>query len=819
MPRPGAVARPGVMAALMETQVQEYQRICPVCETSNPPDQPLCACGASLASVDFTLKTSPAAMPEVVPAVAPSAATLVCPYGDCAQPNPPGTERCLYCNRPLRETAPGQGASHRFTLPQALRDDYRIVEDFPASGSEADLLLVESRHNGERLVAKLYRKGVQPDSALLARLSQNPAGHVVRLITYGQSDGYTYELMEYCPHGTLRQILDSGPQPRERLRRMVAEMAAGVSEIHAQRILHRDLKPENFLVRASDPLQLALTDFGIASLRQATQHFTTLARSVKYAAPEALTGMLDEKADWWSLGMIMLEAATGQHPFDGLSDQVINHHLATRPLDVSSVFDDDLRKLCRGLLLRDPKRRWGGAEVARWLDGDVTLQAPEESQNTASVRPYRIGTAECTTAAGLALALARNWEDGSKDLKRGDIGAWLTEQLNDRNLARKLQDILDLRGVSDSYRLLRFLLAAAPDMPAVWRGKPASREAIIDMARTAAAGDKEAQEWLESIFSESALEAFAEAGKTDAGELGHAWRKGWERFRELWESAHHAEVAWRTTPKSMDGDASSAYVDIDDVMYSRPLRLAQPSRRSMNARLLLVLHDASMAELMRAEVLAGQGELAGLCPWFDALGDIAVLDPVGVLVARQLLPLARDDATQEKQRLGGYGSNREQNIATVRNRVQADLRAILEIAKRQPLDLAARLDLSRALAKLQETSQWALRLGYPEENFRKLMTIVEQVVERAFSAEEALHRLESIETVNSIFLQPNRLALAAVILAFCYAASPWLTLIGGFALTVFGILRMSAATRAREAMLESVRSLTRLGAALPSNGQ
>jgi hypothetical protein len=417
------------------------------------------------------------------------------------------------------------------------------------------------------------------------------------------------------------------------------------------------------------------------------------------------------------------------------------------------------------------------------------------------------------------MALAMNWEDGSKDLKRGDIGAWLTQQLNDRNLARKLQDILDLRGVSDSYRLLRFILAAAPDMPAVWRGKAASGEAILEAARQAAAGDKEAQEWLESIFGESVLEAFAEAGKTDAGELGLAWRKGWERFCESWESAHHAEAAWRATPKSIDGDASSAYVDIDDVMYSRPLRLAQPSRRSMNARLLLVLHDASTAELMRAEVLAAQGEIAGHCPWFDILGDVAALDPVGVLVARQLLPMARDDATQEKQRLGGYGSNREQNIATVRSRIQADLRAILETAKRQPLDLAARLDLARALEKLHETSQWAQGLGYPEEHFRKLMTIVEQVVERTFTAEEALHRLESIETVNAIFLQPNRLALAAAILAFCYAASPWLTLIGGLALTVFGILRMSAASRARKAMLESVRSLTRLGAALPGNGQ
>lgn len=800
----------------METPVaQEYQRICPVCEASNPPDQPLCVCGASLASIDFTLKTSPVAI-EIMPAAEPPATMLVCPYGDCAQPNPPGTERCLYCNRPLEENAQEDGVSHRLTLPQALRDDYRIVEDFPASGSEADLLLVEPEKGGERLVAKLYRKGVQPDSALLARLSQNPAGHVVRLVAHGQADGYAWELMEYCPHGTLRQLLDNGPQPRDQLRRMVAEMAAGLSEIHAQHILHRDLKPENFLVRETDPLQLALTDFGIASLRQGTQHFTSLARTVNYAAPEALTGVLDEKADWWSLGMIVLEASSGRHPFDGLSDQVINHHLATRPLDVSGVFDDDLRKLCRGLLLRDPKQRWSGAEVARWLAGDATLQAPEESgAATTAVRPFRIGESESATAACLAVALAKNWEDARKDLMRGDIGTWLTQQLNDRNLARGLQDILDLRSVSDDYRLLRFLLAAAPDLPPVWLGKPAGFDAILHAARRAAAGDRPAQAWLESIIGESVLEAFGAAGNAQAAGLAAAWQAGWARFCEAWEAAHHAEAAWRAMPKSMDGDASTAYVDIDEVMYSRPLRLARPSRRSVNGSLLLALNDRDFSDLMRAEVLAAQGDIVGFCPWFEALGDLAQLDPAGMLAARQLLPMARDDAAEEKKRQDGYRDHRGQNIAAIRNRIVAELRSIQELAGQPPLDSGTRLDLDQQLSRLHETIRWVLAFGYSDPAFLKLRAVASQIGERAFDAQDALHQMESVDAVNAIFFQPGRLALAGAILVACYLASPWLVLAGGVLLAGFGLLRMRATAAAQTALHEKLRSLARLAAALP----
>lgn len=807
------------MAPLMETQAaQEYERICPVCETHNAPDQALCGCGASLASVDFILKTTPAAAPEVTPIPVPAAGMQACPHADCAQPNPPGSVRCLYCNRPFQETVQENGVASRFILPSQLREDYKVIEEFSASGSEADLMLVEAIHGGERLVAKLYRKGIQPDSELLARLSENPAGHVVRLIAHGIADGYAYELMEYCPRGTLRDLLESGPLPRERLRQMVAEMAAGLAEIHAQKILHRDLKPENFLVRSTDPLQLALSDFGIASLRQGTQHFTTLARTVKYGAPETLTGVLDEKTDWWSLGMIVLEAATGRHPFETLSDQVINHHLATRPLDVQSVFDDDLRMLCRGLLLRDPKRRWSGAEVARWLAGDETLEAPEEGTASGSVRPYQIGESSCTSAHELAAALAKNWSDGCKDLKRGEIGTWLTQQLSDQNLARRLQDIMDERGVSDDYRLLRFLLAAAPDMPGVWRGEALSEQALLAAARRAFDGDKEAQTWLESIIDEDVPKACSAAGLSGLGAFGERWHAGWQGFCERWEAAHQAEINWRTTPKSMDGENSSAYVDIDDVMYSRPLRLAQPSRRSMNASLLLVLHDPSFVELMRKEVLAAQGEIAEFCTWFEALGEISQLDPTGLLAARQLLPLARDDAEAEKRRLGGHGDTRERNISALRERITVRLRAVLAMGKKEPLTAVFRQQLQNELAALHETSEGALQLGYAEESYRKLCVVVEQIVERALAVEQGLIDLEHQESINNLFLQPNRIAISIAILLFAFAlAGAW---IGGLGLLGFaGLLlyRMQAKNTAEQNLQETLRALARLEMALPKS--
>jgi len=214
-------------------------------------------------------------------------------------------------------------------LPSALAGRYRIVGPMPTAGGEADLLLVDAS-DGQRYVAKIYRYGIQVKRAVLDRLQQAESEAVARLIEHGQSDGHCYEVLEYLPEGSLRSRLEQGPLPDAQARALVAEMSAALADLHARDILHRDLKPENVLIRRWEPLQIALTDFGIASVAEATQHFTTAARTLRYAPTEAATGVIGTAADYWSLGMVVLEAVSGRHPYAGLSDAVLSYQLATQ---------------------------------------------------------------------------------------------------------------------------------------------------------------------------------------------------------------------------------------------------------------------------------------------------------------------------------------------------------------------------------------------------------------------------------------------------------------------------------------------------------
>lgn len=823
-------------------------RICPVCEAENDVQILRCSCGASLLGVDFTVKappgvaapaprstsqpTSPWASPAESSADSPTevpfeAATeptpeLLCPYSDCAQPNPAGLERCLYCNRALLPrpggaVAPSEPSATPGRLPVALRQRYRELELPPTAGAEADLLLVEctaAPPNGERAeqrIVKLYRRGLAGDETLLAKLAQAGSGHVVRIFEHGESDGVRYEVMEYCPLGNLRTLLATGPMSVERIRAVVSELSQALEQVQALHILHRDLKPENVLVRSLEPLSLVLTDFGIASLRIATQHFTDGARTTRYAAPEALTGVLDDKADWWSLGMIVLEAVAGRHPFEGLNEQVANYHLATKPVDTRGVFHDELRKLCSGLLLRDPKRRWGAPEVKRWLAADATLPMPQESALNVALRPYQVGEARCTTAVELAATLAKNWQIGCKDLTRGSVAAWVDGELHDHNLLRKLQDIMDTRGVSPDWRLLSFMLAAAPDMPAVWQAQPVSRQALLIAARKSTLGDAKSTAWLQSIHAEGVLELLADAGRDEVASFRQHWLAGLQRFEALWNVARAAEDQWSREPKAWHGKGG-VVVDVAYALYVQPVRMAPPGVERRHGAVMLAINLPAYVGLVRTEVQHGLASHEATCPWLAALGPLADLDPVGVMVAKQLLPLAQEDMAREAKYLASTVRDDRVNPDWAMATLSHEVASALNLARLGAESAGQEQALQAALESAQAACLRVVALPAPTAEMASLRNAVETLSRAGMELQTSLDGVAELRGVNAIWLKPDRLLVAVLIAVSLGTLLPgWVVVAGLGALGVAVAWRRTLMRNARDKLRTRLGSFIRFG--------
>jgi tRNA A-37 threonylcarbamoyl transferase component Bud32 len=647
-----------------------------------------CDCGALLFGVDLTrpaaantAASAPEAPPEA-PSMAPppaAAAPVRCPYEDCGQPNPPGSRVCLYCNRPLD----GAGAASErpavlLQLPSALRARYRVLSDFEARGAEADILLVAPASPPEGaapqpLVAKIYRQGILPSDEVRARIAQVDAHHRVVVFEAGLSDGRAYEVMEYCPLGSLRQRMSDGqPLPAAFIADVIGELAGALKAVHAASLVHRDLKPENVLVRSEQPLDLALTDFSTASVMDATERFTGMARTLLYAAPEAISGVLDAKADYWALGMMLLEMATGAHPFRGLSDAVILHHLTTRAMDLSGVADPRLRKLIGGLLLRDPKRRWGSREISRWLAGDESLpDAAEQDAQPGFAQPYAVLDDRCATPEQLAVAFARHWQAGVADLVNGQLLLWFTEVQKDQNAVRLLLDLRYDSGLSVDEQLLRLILHFAPGIPPTWKGASIELPALLAQASQALQGDEAAARWLCQLREYRVLDAYAAAGNAQAAELLGRWNAAAASFDDAWNNC------LTMLQKREDNAPDPARVArFDDLVYgpiaggNQPVR---PPPALLLPRLLAVAYDPAWVERLRGKLARELTALAAQAPWAAELGEPRAMTPAQLLACEALLPEARKTAAGQARR----DELRQQQQASESAELHAALRASL----------------------------------------------------------------------------------------------------------------------------------------------
>ncbi len=206
----------------------------------------------------------------------------------------------------------------------------------------------------------------------------------------------------------------------ESVAEVVTQLASGLGRLHQAGIVHRDLKPENVLVRGTAPIRLAITDFGLSRVIEQSVVFASSSRTLAYAAPESLSGQVSPARDWWSLGIMVRELLTGRTPFAGMSETAVVDHLATRTIDCDDIEDPRMRLLCRGLLTRDPRRRWTVEEVERWIAGESPAVAePEPPRPTSLTSGAPRGTlafgGRCyADRAELARALLTDWDAAAR---------------------------------------------------------------------------------------------------------------------------------------------------------------------------------------------------------------------------------------------------------------------------------------------------------------------------------------------------------------------------------------------------------------------
>ena len=159
----------------------------------------------------------------------------------------------------------------------------------------------------------------------------------------------------------------------DRLRVALKQVVSGIRALHEAGKLHRDIKPSNVLVTREG--RLVLLDFGLVTElggpgSGASRSFVG---TPAYMSPEQGTGVpVSEASDWYSLGVMLYEALTGNWPFSGTFVEMMwnkRHSDAAPPRELVPDIPEDLNALSRDLLRRDPQARPVGEEILSRLGG------------------------------------------------------------------------------------------------------------------------------------------------------------------------------------------------------------------------------------------------------------------------------------------------------------------------------------------------------------------------------------------------------------------------------------------------------------------
>jgi beta-lactam-binding protein with PASTA domain/serine/threonine protein kinase len=289
---------------------------------------------------------------------------------------------------------------------QVLGGRYRLLGPI-GSGASATVYLADDVTLRRRVAVKVLHAALADDDEFLKRFQaearsaaalSNP--YVMAVHDWGQGE-VPYLVTELLGGGSLRAMLDTGARLTPAQARQIGlEAARGLEYAHRRGFVHRDIKPANLLF--DDDGRLCIADFGLArALAEAawTEPTGAVLGTARYASPEQAQAMkLDGRSDVYSLGLVLIEAVTGEVPFT--ADTVLGTLMAR--VDQQVPVPDELGPLVAALTAvgrPDPADRPDAAELATLLmaAGDLGPAAPLPLAGAPTVDPELFELKEPTT--------------------------------------------------------------------------------------------------------------------------------------------------------------------------------------------------------------------------------------------------------------------------------------------------------------------------------------------------------------------------------------------------------------------------------------
>ena len=293
-------------------------------------------------------------------------------------------KECVVCGTCYDSSAArcaNDNAELALTLPieRTLDGKYRLERALGRGGFgavfEASDLRLDRRVAAKVMIGSLFGnrealRRFEREARAAARIDHP---NITRVYDYGAiGSGGAFLIMELVAGRTWRdELRRSGVVAPVRAAEWFRQLLVGLQFAHGLGIVHRDLKPENAMIVGDD---IKIMDFGLAKVIDPsgkTESITIAGHmmgTLGYMAPEMLTGdAVDNRADLFAIGVMVVETVTGARPFSGTTPQEILTALLRGDYCLPGDSPDarELDAVLQRCLAKDPRNRYvSAAELA-----------------------------------------------------------------------------------------------------------------------------------------------------------------------------------------------------------------------------------------------------------------------------------------------------------------------------------------------------------------------------------------------------------------------------------------------------------------------
>ncbi|CAG9318195.1 unnamed protein product [Blepharisma stoltei] len=264
-------------------------------------------------------------------------------------------------------------------------ENYRKLKTL-GRGRYGEVWLVEREDSGLAAIKRIPCDEDQPNWEEVRVLEKLHHQHIIQYHESFVENNYLYIVMDYAEGGDLSARIRIARENKfyfteAQIWKWFYQLSMALSYIHSLKIIHRDLKTKNIFLTKDGGLQLG--DFGFSKVLQFSDEMAySGVGTAYYLAPEICKGEgYDAKADVWSLGCVLYELCTLNHPFEAENIAVLaNSIIKNDPEQIPDSFSENLRNLIFQLLRKDKNER---PSINQILE-EVELKVREDRAQTFS---------------------------------------------------------------------------------------------------------------------------------------------------------------------------------------------------------------------------------------------------------------------------------------------------------------------------------------------------------------------------------------------------------------------------------------------------